>query len=651
MVRVGLCLAGILTVGSASRAQPLFPPGFELVSVATGLQFPTRMAFSPDGRLFVSEQAGRLRVIRDGALLPGPFATLSVAWTGERGLYGVAFDPEFERTRYLYVFYSREDEPLNRVSRLVASAGNPDVVDPSVPEVVLLDDLPSGDMHNGGALRFALDGTLFVSSGDAGTPVRAQSLEHLNGKLLRIQADGSIPLDNPFVDDAFARGEVWAYGLRNPFGLAFDPATGRALINDVGEGKWEEINEAVEGANYGWPECEGACDEAPLVDPIVAYGHGIASEGGCAITSGTFYRATQFPDEYDGDYLFADFCATWIHRLRPDNKVQGFGRDLPPSLVDLSIGPDGALYALSYTEGTVYQIRFVGEGNRSPVAVIDANPMQGPSPLRVSMSAEGSSDPDGDPLIYAWDFGDGSSAPEGVVVDYEYTTAGAYSARLTVDDQLGGSDSAVATIQVGIPPEARITIPETDAAFRAGDDVSFAGEGFDAEDGPLPTGAFRWIVLQHHHAEGEPDHHTHPVLGPIEGVRSGSFSIPREAHDHDIWYRIYLSVADSDGLRDETTRTLLPVTTQIALRTEPVNMSLKLDGQPQQTPFSEESIVGSQRLLTAPEEQTVDGLLYRFVQWSDGETSPTRNILIALRPTPRSTSASPRAASRNQTSS
>ena len=632
MVRVGLCLAGILTVGSASRAQALFPPGFEIVPVASGLQWPTRMEFSPDGRLFVSEQAGRLRVIRDGMLLPAPFATLSVTWTGEHGLYGIAFDPEFVRTRYLYVFYSRADEPLNRVSRLVASAGNPDVVDPSVPEVVLLDDLPSGDMHNGGALRFALDGTLFVSSGDAGTPVRAQSLEHLNGKLLRIHSDGSIPLDNPFLDDSFVRPEIWAYGLRNPFGLSFDPATGRGLINDVGERKWEEINEAIEGANYGWPQCEGACDDSPLVDPIVAYGHGIASEGGCAITGGTFYRANQFPDEYDGDYLFADFCATWLNRLRPDNTVQGFGRDLPPSLVDLSVGPDGALYALSYTEGTVYQIRFVGEGNRSPVAVIDANPMQGPAPLRVSMSAEGSSDPDGDALSYTWDFGDGSSAPEGLVVDHEYASAGAYSARLTVDDQQGGKDSASVTIQVGIPPVARITVPETDTVFRAGDEVSFAGEGSDTEDGPLPTGAFRWTVLQHHHAESEPDHHTHPVLGPIEGARSGNFSIPREAHDHEIFYRIYLSVADSDGLRDETTRTLSPVTTQVALRTEPVNMSLELDGQPKQTPYSEESIVGSRRQLTAPAEQTVDGLVYRFVQWSNGETSPDRTILTPEQP-------------------
>jgi hypothetical protein len=203
------------------------------------------------------------------------------------------------------------------------------------------------------------------------------------------------------------------------------------------------------------------------------------------------------------------------------------------------------------------------------------------------------------------------------VAEHTYTSSGFYTARLTVADAQGGSASASAAIQVGNPPTAAITSPASDGSFRAGQRIAFAGDASDPEDGPLPAEAFSWTVLLHHHAEGDPDHHTHPVIGPLSG-REGSFEIPLEVHEHEIWYRIYLTATDSDGLRAEATRTLLPEVAMLTLATSPPGLTLALDGQPRAAPFESESIVGSRRTLEAPATQESAGVSYRFVEWSDG---------------------------------
>ncbi len=188
-------------------------------------------------------------------MLSTSFLTVSVDSFSERGLLGVAFDPSFATNRFVYVYYTRSTIPIkNRLSRFTASATNLDVAQTG-SEVVLLDNIPSdAGNHNGGAIHFGRDGKLYVAIGDGGiTHTNAQDLGSLSGKLLRLNPDGTIPFDNPFVSRAGARGEVWAYGLRNPFTFAVQPGTGTIFINDVGEASWEEINLGAAGANYGWP--------------------------------------------------------------------------------------------------------------------------------------------------------------------------------------------------------------------------------------------------------------------------------------------------------------------------------------------------------------------------------------------------------------
>src|SRR5439155_17056906 len=248
--------------------------------------------------------------------------TVTTDPNGERGLLGVAFDPDFADNQWVYIYYTAADSsPHNRVSRFTA---NGDVADPGSETFILeLNDLSEADNHNGGAIHFGLDGKLYVAVGDNGYSPNSQTLDNLLGKIPRINADGSIPDDNPFFNTATGVNRaIWAVGLRNPFTFAIQPGTGRMLINDVGGSSWEEINDGFASANYGWPNCEGACSptDPSFIDPIYQYSH----DEGCAIVGGAFYNpvATQFPPEYTGVYFFADLCGGWIRELDPANANQ-----------------------------------------------------------------------------------------------------------------------------------------------------------------------------------------------------------------------------------------------------------------------------------------------------------------------------------------
>jgi len=404
------------------------------------------MEFALDGRLFVAQQSGHLRVIKNGSLLPADFVTLSVASNSERGLLGIAFDPNFASNGFVYVYYTRSASPIkNRVSRFTASASNPDVAQAN-SELVILDNIASdAGNHNGGAIHFGLDGKLYVAVGDGGSNAsNSQSLGTLSGKLLRINSNGTIPSDNPFVATAGARGEIWALGLRNPYTFAGDPLTGKIHINDVGQSSWEEINLAIKGANYGWPTCEGMnCGSNPnFTNPIYTYSHSV----GQAITGGAFYRAGRFPAQYDGSYFFADYLGGWIKRLDMNNQVTDFWNP-QNGPVDLKVGLDGALYYLSIFNASVYKIDITST-NRPPTASFNATPASGAPPLSVSFNAGSSSDSDGDALTYSWDFGDGSPAGTGASASHVYQAGGSFIAKLIVNDGRGGTGAASRTIAV-----------------------------------------------------------------------------------------------------------------------------------------------------------------------------------------------------------
>ena len=365
----------VLASGTVRIAQAAtVPPGFTDSLVASGLSTPTAMALAPDGRIFVCQQGGALRVIKNGVLLPTPFLTVSVDSSGERGLLGVAFDPNFVSNQLVYIYYTATTPAVhNRISRFIAAG---DVAMAGSETVVMdLNNLSTATNHNGGALHFGLDGHLYVAVGDNANGSNAQSLSNRLGKMLRITSTGGIPADNPFFNTATGDNRaIWALGLRNPFTFSFQPGVGRMFINDVGQSTWEEINDGVAGSNYGWPTCEGVCNppNPSFRDPIFAYMNDAQT---CAITGGAFYnpQVIQFPSNYVGNYFFADFCGGWIRTLNPSmgNAVADFatGISLP---VDLQVSPDGFLYYLARGSGSVNRIGFSSADNVSPTVSINS---------------------------------------------------------------------------------------------------------------------------------------------------------------------------------------------------------------------------------------------------------------------------------------
>lgn len=344
------------------------PSGFEFSILTTNLALATRMEFAPDGRLFVCEQEGAVRIIKDGVLLPTPFLTVdaTIGDYGEPGLLGIAVDPGFASNQFVYVYYtvpnSNNVSVHNRVSRFTADG------DTTVPgsEMVILElgPLRSAQIHNAGAIAFGPDGKLYVAVGENGYGPNSQTLTNRLGKILRINSDGSIPQSNPFYNSASGVNRaIWALGLRNPFAFTFQPGTGRMFINDVGWNTWEEINQGVAGANYGWPNAEGPSNNQAYRNPFHAYHHGSNNVNGCSITGGAFYNPVtdHFPAEFVGNYFFADFCGGWIRRLIFTNGivttdfVTGLSR-----AVDIKVGPDGALYCLTHQrwDSAVYKFTF-----------------------------------------------------------------------------------------------------------------------------------------------------------------------------------------------------------------------------------------------------------------------------------------------------
>lgn len=362
---LGLALfsVAITLIDTAATTAATVPTGFTDSLVASGLTDPTAMALAPDGRIFVCQQNGALRIIKNGALLPTPFLTVTVDSNGERGLLGIAFDPNFVSNQLVYVYYTVPTPAHNRVSRFTASG---DVALPG-SEVILMElpNLSTATNHNAGAIHFGPDGDLYIAVGDNANGNNAQSFSTRLGKMLRITSTGAIPTDNPFFNQTTGENRsIWALGLRNPFTFAFQTGTGRMFINNVGESTWEEINDGIVGSNYGWPICEGFCNppDPRFRDPIFIY-ENTGTE--CAITGGDFYNpaVVQFPSNFLGGYFFADFCGGWIRRLDLTNgvSVSEFATGIS-NPVDLKVSPDGFLYYLARGSGSVNRVGFTGGG-------------------------------------------------------------------------------------------------------------------------------------------------------------------------------------------------------------------------------------------------------------------------------------------------
>jgi len=621
-----------------STPTPTPTPGtFQNQSFIVGLTQPTTVQFLPDGRMLILERLGTIKIVQSGASTfdTTPFMTLTNINIdeGERGLSGITLDPNFSSNGHFYLFYTANSPLRDRVSRFTAT-GNTASLGSEL--IVWQDNVDAFFWHHGGSVAFGPDGKLYISVGDhfddgSGSSHASQRLNSYHGKILRINADGTVPADNPFHDGAGANLDaIWARGLRNPFRFSFDSLNGTMHIGDVGgnvpTASIEELNRGVAGANYGWPLCEGTCGTSGMTNPIFTYPH---NNRDASITGGFVYRGTQFPSAYQGSYIYGDYAQNWIKRLtlNTDGSVNQNINFLPENgaadtglgdIVDLKMGPEGSLYYVDIAldingqqtgAGSVRKVSFFTNNQPPVITTAAASPQTGNAPLQVSFTSS-STDANNDTLTYSWDFGNGQSAT-GQNVSHTYTTGGSFIARLSVSDGVNTTLSNALAISVGQAPVATIVNPTNGMLFRAGDVINFQGSATDS-DNTLSESSYSWTVLFHH------DGHVHPAAGPIVGS-TGTFTIPTSGHDFsgNTNYELILTVTDPTGLTDEESVTINPDKVNVSFQTTPTGLSLSIDGISSTAPFVKSTLKGFAHTINAAPTQVLSGKTYQFVSLSD----------------------------------
>ena len=672
------------------------PRGFEDTLIVS-IPNPTDLAFTPDGRMLVTSQPGYLYVTPktdSGQASPMLALNLSkvVCNNIETGLDGLAIDPDFGNNGYIYIYYtyqtSSEECPYiaptyNRVSRFTLPPDNN--IDPQ-SELILIDQLPTPrGSHNGSGMRFGQDGKLYIGVGDGSTLAGyAQSLAMLNGKILRINGDGSIPADNPYVNELNAQPcakidtsqiveervcqEIWAKGLRNPFRFTFgldDTHNEVMYINDVGWRTWEEINIGKAGSDYGWPIREGACPtdtfgdnctpldpttDVNLTDPIYTYQHN-NTEHCSAITGGAVVPHDIWPESFDDAYLYGDFACGALFQVKKigDAYIKTTVASEMSPIISMMFAPYSNTQALYYTTYGPYDALFgsvaggagvrrmvyLGDMNAPPTAIATTEQnYSATAPAIINFSAVRSRDPNGTPLRYEWDFGDASSVITITtpIIQHSYQKEGVYLAKLTVYDTLN-TPSKPYPLKVYIgntPPKINMIQPTADTTFRVGQQIVLEAEATDDDDGILPGSSLVWEAFLHHIDVIDTNFaHEHPLLAPSKG-NSVSFTAPKQEDIFAGYSRleIRLTATDSQGLSTVHTQILQPRRSQITLLSNPPGLKIYANNAELKTPITLETWEGYTIRLNAPQTQKGATSKVSFIGWDSGDERE-HNIIAA----------------------
>lgn len=639
----------------ARRLLANVPSGFTETVLAASLTSPTTLDIEQSGRIWVAYQDGRIEVIEDGT--PGTQLAyqLDADGSAEHGLQGIELDPDFENNHYIYVYYTANSpEPHNRLSRLTVdpTTENTILAGSEVPllELPNLSEYGNPPWHIGGAIHFGLDGSLYVQIGESQQTIASQDLESPLGKIFRVDPANGNPLpDNPYYDAGNGitwRDYIWASGLRNPFAGDLNPITGQFLVADVGQGSWEEINDAtLPGLNFGWPSEEGPTGDPNFIDPFYAYSHA----EGCAITGGAFNvgGTNAFPSEYDGMFFFSEFCGGEIRVVDPNDpnpynagSVEVFATQAAFPM-NIEFGPDGALYYISRGAGaggapgtgtgSVRRIEYAVQA--PPSIVLHPNDLLVSGGYDASFAVEASGTP---PLAYQWQVSTGggytniaNATSETLLLNQVPLAASGNQYRVIVTNQQGTaiSDPATLTVTSDTPPMPFITLPSEGQTYRAGDLIAFSGGAEDLEDGSLSAADLIWRVDFHHNT------HAHPFIGSTSGITGSQFTAPTVTEtDHDVWFRINLTVTDSAGLSTSIFRDVYPEKSDFAVETNLPNQAgdLLVDTHSVSSPFAVTGVENVQRTFEVQPFQTIDGITYAFEQWLDGDTNVVRTVPTPL---------------------
>lgn len=665
----------MLFVGIFPASAMALPPGFGEADVVAGfhnLNGPTAVAYAPDGRTFVAEKSGRVRVVEPDSDDAATLIDLSAKVNdfSDRGMLGIAADTDFESNGYLYLLYTLEldpsppdsDEPM--VSRLTRVTVRPDntLVLPagsSDPETVILGKdsdapCPAPDntldcitadyyWHTIGTVRSdPTDGTLWLGSGDShpsgvdALSWRTYDPNSFAGKIIHIDRQGRGLPNHPFcpgdtnLDHVCTK--IYAMGFRNPFRFHLRPGKG-PVVGDVGAESREEVDFIEPGGNYGWPCYEGTVKPSsrsshPVCVALYAkegtpegatppnweYDH----DNGASVTVGPIYDGSTYPSHFRGDLFVGDFVQGWIKRLEIDDDdqvtaVHDFATEWIAG-VDLEMHPSGDLsdvrFGYSPFPPSVTRYTYSGSTNSPPDAEARAEPDTGAPPLLVQFTGSDSSDPDGGDLTFDWDFGDGSPHSDEADPAHTYEELGEYTARLTVTDTAGNESAKTVLVRVtpNLAPGVEIESPADESLYQGDREVALRGSATDPEDGELTGGSLEWTVLLHHNT------HIH-TLTASSGEET-SFT-PVVDHDADSYYEIRLTATDSGGRSSSQTIELRPETSDLELASSPPGAPLAYVDREEPAPFSQDTAVGYHAQITAPETFERGGHTYRFAEWSD----------------------------------
>lgn len=590
------------------------PEGLVNEVIFNGGQDAVSVAFAPDGRIFVADKNGKLLIFDDEELkLAG---ILPVETSGESGLLGITLDPDFAFNKYIYVYYTLIGESHNRLSRFLLDDNHIHLEH----EEILLDlDLLDGNYHHGSSIKFGSDRKLYISTGDGGKPLAAQSQSSLLGKILRLNSDGTIPTDNPFYfENEGIYKSIYALGFRNPFSTSFSKE-GKLFVNDVGEGMWEEINDVKAGKNYGWPLVEGSLENNPNAnapenheDPIYAYSHSI----GCAITGSAFSEWTEtsnFPREYDGKYFFGDCCTSKIFVLDPATlEVETFAT------------MDQAIFIMFGDAGDLYYIRFLsgGAGRLHKISMAgDTIPRilthPGNAVHSVGEKAEFNVKASGEePITYQWirnGIEIGGASSELYSVENVGVQENGDSIWCKVENVYGVVESNKALLSVTNRARPMIAFDSQAglSAYRGGDTLVVKGFVTDEIEGNLHDSAMVWKVDFHHGL------HYHPVISRLENIDSVTLIFPKIGETStDVWYRIHLTATNNVGLSQTSFIDISPKSSLLKITGSEDSLLFSLDGTAKITPYQLSAVAGMTRSLSVTPYQFQNGNLFKFKNWS-----------------------------------
>ena len=629
----------LLLMGIPTEMLAQLPEGFvknKLTNnnIANGV----KMEHAPDGRIFIAELGGNLKVLQNGVVTL--VHTVSTNTNDEQGLLGIVLHSSFAQNGKLYLYYTAPDKSKHFLDMIVVD-GNNQVV--SSTRIMEFDPILNG-YHNGGAMVFK-NGYLYICIGESNAPQYANDLTTYRGKVLRLLDDGNPAPGNPYYNTSGANRQqksIWAIGMRNPWTMNMDATTQKIYVSNVG-GTYEEINDvtapdAAKNYNYGWAASgkSGSEQDAGTILPVFGYAgaeavqkwmspttEGTWPAGSCAITTGAFFNPTNtnYPAEYKNRFYFSDWCQQWIRSINPNNTAgyqtdfadQGFNR-----ILGLSVGLDGNLYYIEHAGGgNIYRLEYTL--SNTPIIVNDpaTQTVYAQDAVSFSVAASGAN-----PKTYQWQKNgtniSGATASTYSISSVVAANAGNY--RAIVSNSYGADTSAAGVLTVlayNAIPVAHITSPASTVTASVLDVVNYSGTGTDSEDGTLPASAYNWEVRVFHKDCGTCEH-WHPGPAAADGVTSGSFIADNGGEaSSNVWFRLILRVTDSNGRVGTDSVDLQPNKVVLSVSASTPGLQVVI-GSSSITPYNKTQVVNNAINITAITPQTVGDTIYTFTSWNHG---------------------------------